>query len=221
MRKVVVLLFISQLIVLLPGKLFPQSDKGMKEFGITTGGLSNFPANKNYMTDYYSMVYIAPYVRAGQHEFSAGITLPLSTKALYFTDDKIDPRPGFTAGYKFFLFDIGGQENLFIHYMFQYLRFKGSYDKSYPGINQTYHWTETDMYINNVIGLGYNLFFDSHRRFGLYYTLDYVITQQGFKLIDPNSNSGSGWLTNYIWNNLSTHFGLIFKITSLNKKETK
>ena len=76
------------------------------------------------------------------------------------------------------------------------------------------------MYINNVIGLGYNLYFDTEGRFGLYYTLDYLISQTGYKLAGPGSNTNS-WTTQYVWNNLSTHIGLIFKLTSLKKKEEK
>jgi hypothetical protein len=71
-----------------------------------------------------------------------------------------------------------------------------------------------------VIGLGYNLFFDINRRFGLYYTLDYVISQTGYKL-DAPSYTDNTWTTRYIWNNLSTHVGLSFKITSLKKTVKK
>jgi hypothetical protein len=64
------------------------------------------------------------------------------------------------------------------------------------------------------------LFFDINRRFGLYYTLDYVISQAGYKLRTDAFN-GNSWQTQYIWNNLSTNFGLIFKITSLKKNDKK
>ena len=111
-------------------------------------------------------------------------------------------------------------ENLFVHCNFQYLRFAGYWDKYYIGNNQTYRLTETDTYINNLIGLGYNLFFDTNERFGFYYTLDYVISQTGYKLGSPGFNDNS-WTTQYIWNNLSTNFGFIFKLTSLKKKENK
>jgi hypothetical protein len=74
------------------------------------------------------------------------------------------------------------------------------------------------MYINNVIGLGYNLFFDMDERFGLYYILDYVISQAGYRVGTPDANDDS-WTTQYIWNNLSTHFGLSFKVTSIKKKK--
>jgi len=90
----------------------------------------------------------------------------------------------------------------------------------YDSSTQPYNWNEKDMYINNVIGLGYNLYFDTEGRFGLYYTLDYVISQTGYKLSSAGYNNNS-WSTNYIWNNLSTHIGLVFKLTSLKKKEKK
>jgi hypothetical protein len=96
----------------------------------------------------------------------------------------------------------------------------GYYDIYYSWSNQPYHWTETDIYINNVIGLGYNLFLDTQERFGFYYTLDYVISQAGYKLGTPGFNDNS-WATQYIWNNLSTSFGFIFKLTPLKKKEKK
>ena len=76
------------------------------------------------------------------------------------------------------------------------------------------------MYVNNVIGLGYNLFFDANERFAFYYTLDYVISQAGFK-INSTGYNGSYWATQYTWNNISTGFGLIFKLGSLNKKAAK
>lgn len=79
------------------------------------------------------------------------------------------------------------------------------------------HWDETDMYINNVIGLDYNLFFDSDARFGLFYTLDYVISQTSYKTGAPNTNNKT-WTPQFAWNNLSTNIGLLFKLASLNKK---
>jgi hypothetical protein len=205
----------------------------MQEFGISTGEFTNFPANQNYLKQDMTVFYVAPYIRTGKHEFSAGIVYPLSTNGLYATDHTVKPRLGAIAGYKFYLFDVYGRENLFIHYLFQYLRYGGAFDThttqlgysgafgtyTIPG-NQLYHWTETDMYINNVIGLGYNLFLDSDERFGFYYTLDYIISQAGYKF-GGNGYNDNSWATRYIWNNLSTHLGFSFKLTSLKKKDKK
>jgi hypothetical protein len=220
MKKFPAILLTVQFVLMISHELYSQSDPGLHEFGITPGGFTNFPANQDYLKEDISVFYIAPYIRTGQHEFSAGIVYPLSTHALYFNDGNISPRLGAMAGYKFYIFNVYGRENLFVHYTLQYLRFKGDFDMTYMQRNQSYGWTETDMYINNVIGLGYNLFFDINRRFGLYYTLDYVISQAGYKLGSQGFN-GNSWHTQYIWNNLSTNFGLIFKITSLKKNDKK
>lgn len=200
-------------------RLFSQSDCEIQEFGIITGALTNFPANQNYLKENITVFYLTPYVRTGKHEFSAGIVYPLSTQGLYFNDNNINPRLGAMAGYKFYIFNVLGRENLFVHYSFQYLRFGGNFDTHILN-NQPYHWTETDMCINNVIGLGYNLFFDYNERFGFYYTLDYVISQTGYKLSSSDVNNNS-WATQYFWNHLSTNFGFIFKLGSLTKKNKK
>jgi hypothetical protein len=188
-------------------KLFSQSEPVLKEFGITTGALSNFPANQNYFKDNMSVFYVAPFVRAGRHEFSAGLMYPLKAQGLYFNNADLDPRLGATAGYKYYIFDPQGRENLFVHYCFQYLRYKG----------QVTDQTETDMYINNVIGLGYNIFFDMNARFGFYYTLDYVITQNGYNIAEPGY-TGNSWITKYVWNYLSTNIGFSFKLTPIKAK---
>jgi len=214
------ILLIIQLSVIISNKLFSQSNADMQEFGITTGAFTNFPANQNYLKEDINVFYITPYLRTGKHEFSAGIIYPLRTHGLYFNDNNINPRLGAIAGYKFYIFNVYGRENMFVHYSFQYLRFMGYYDKYYSLGNQPVRWTETDTYINNVIGLGYNLFFDTNERFGFYYILDYVISQTGYKLCAPGFNNNS-WTTQYIWNNVSTHFGFIFKLTSLKKKDKK
>jgi hypothetical protein len=220
MKKVIAILLTAQFMCLISPRLFSQSNSDMQEFGITTGAFTNFPANQNYLKEDISVLYVAPYLRTGRHEFSAGIVYPLQTHNLFFKDYNINPRPGMIAGYKFYIFNIYGRENLFVHYSFQYLRFMGNYDINYNWTSQTYHWTETDTYINNVIGLGYNLFFDTKGRFGLYYTLDYVISQTGYKLGTPGINNTS-WNVQYLWNHLSTNFGFIFKLTSLKKKDKK
>jgi hypothetical protein len=220
MKNLMAILLTVQFILIISPGLFSQSSNDNSEFGINAGAFTNFPADQNYLDESMSVFYIAPYVRTGKHEFSAGIVYPLSHPALYLTGQNIYPRPGATAGYKFYLFDIYGRENLFVHYSFQYLRFTGTYDKYYSGSGQPYQWTETDMYINNVIGFGYNLFFDNNERFGLYYTLDYVISQAGHKIGTPGHDHDS-WSTQYIWNNISTNFGLCFKLTSLKKRVKK
>jgi hypothetical protein len=220
MKRLIIILLSTALITVLPIEGFSQTDPNTQEFGIAAGGFSNFPANQHYLTDYVSMFYAAPYIRTGQHEFFAGVLYPLATKGIYFSSDNISPRPGFIAGYKFYVFNIYGRENMFIHYSFEYIRFKGDYDINFSGNNQTYHWTETDMYINNVIGLGYNLFFDMDRRFGLYYTLDYLVSQTGYRLVSQGYNNKS-WFTQYVWNNLSNNFGVFFKLTPLKKKTKK
>jgi len=197
-----------------------QSQKIESEFGVTLGGFTNFPANKNYLKEDISAFYLAPYLRAGKHEFSGGIVLPLQTKSLYLTDSKIQPRLGFVAGYKYYIFNIYGRENLFIHYSFQYLRFKESYETHYIWSYEPSQSTETNMYINNVIGVGYNLFFDNDERFGFFYNLDYVISQSGYKLGVPGPNHYD-WKTHFSWNHLSTSVGFSFKIAPLKKKAPK
>ena len=199
--------------------VFSQSSAVNQELGVTTGAFTNFPANQNYLKENIGVFYVAPYIRTGQHEFSIGVVCPISTHGLYFTEDNINPRLGAIAGYKFYIFDIYGRENLFVHYAFQYLRFMGSYDKYYTGnTSQPVHWTETNTYINNVVGLGYSLFFDSNERFGFYYTLDYVISQAGYKVGTKNSIPNV-WITQFVWNNISTNMGFSFKLTSLKKKD--
>ena len=220
MKRFFTILLITPFLLIFTNKLSAQSNDDMREFGVTAGGLTNFPANQHYLKENTSMFYVAPYIRTGQHEFSAGFIFPLQTHALYFNDNNIMPRMGATAGYKFYVFNVYGRENMFVHYMFQYLRFNADYDVYHAGITQPDHFTETDMYINNVIGLGYNLFFDTGGRFGLYYTLDYVIAQTGYNL-GTSGLSNKTWTTQYVWNNLSTNIGFIFKLTSLKKKEKK
>jgi hypothetical protein len=217
MKRSVAILLTLQFIFLFSQHLFSQSSSDMQEFGIDAGALTNFPATQDYQKKNMSMLYVAPYVRTGKHEFSAGLIYPLTTHGLFFNDNNITPRLGAMAGYKFYIFNVFGRENLFVHYMFQYLRFRGNYDTYYSWSTEPFHWTETDMYINNVIGFGYNLFFDTRERFGFYYTLDYVISQTGYRLGAP-ANTGNTWATQYVWNKLSTNVGFSFKLTSLKKK---
>ena len=220
MKKFLAIFLTVQFVSIISHELYSQTNPGLHEFGITAGGFTNFPANQDYLKKDMGVFYIAPYIRTGQHEFTAGIVYPLNTHGLYFSDNNINPHLGAMAGYKFYIFNVYSRENLFVHYTFQYLRFKGDYDVHNSWSGEIYPWTETDTYINNVIGLGYNLFFDINRRFGLYYTLDYVISQAGYKL-DSQGFNYNYWHTRYIWNNLSTNIGFIFKITSLKKKDQK
>ncbi|MEI7982545.1 MAG: hypothetical protein WCI71_12905 [Bacteroidota bacterium] len=215
MKRFTTFLLTAQFMFIFSPELFSQSGPGVQEFGLNAGAFTNFPANQNYLKDNMSVFYVAPYLRMGQHEFSAGLLYPVKAQSMIFTEEKINPRLGAVAGYKFYVFDAEGRENLFIHYSFQYLRFSGSYDKDFS-TDHPVHITETDMYINNVIGLGYNLFFDMNARFGLYYTLDYVISQTSIRL--GAKDSQNYWTTQYVWNNISTNIGFIFKITSLKKK---
>ena len=220
MNKYVVFLLIIAILCIGSGKLFSQRNLTMQEFGVNAGALTNFPANQNYLNENIKVFYAAPYLRTGQHEFSAGIVYPLQTHALYNNESNIDPRPGATAGYKFYVFDVYGRENLFVHYSFQYLRFAGSYNIHNIATGQTFRLKEMDTYINNVIGLGYNLFFDMNGRFGFFYTLDYIISQTSYKAGNPGS-ANTPWITSYAWEHISTNFGFIFKLTALNSKAKK
>ena len=220
MKTIVAITLTAGLLFMTSHNVFPQSGDQMHEFGINIGGYTNFPANQHYLTENINVIYVTPYIRVGQHEFSAGLEIPLTTQGLFFNDNNISPRLGAIAGYKFYIFNVFGRENMFIHYSFQYLRFKGEFEKTPNQNTQPGQITETDMYINNVIGLGYNLFFDTEERFGLFYTLDYIISQTAYRLSSSGTGSSS-WTTSYVWNNVSTNFGLIFKITSLKKKVKK
>ena len=220
MKKVIALLLSAQFILLVSPELFSQPNPVNREFGITAGAFTNFPANQNYLSDNINVFYLAPYVRTGRHEFCAGIVYPLSANALFEGDHTVNPRPGAMAGYKFYVFDTYGRENLFIHYSFQYLRFRQTYDENYIWSYQQGPWTETNMYINNLIGLGYSLFFDNNERFALYYILDYIISQTGYRL-DATGTTNNSWKTSYVWNNLSTQIGFSIKLGSLNKRNKK
>lgn len=220
MKTLIISVLTAALFLTAPIRLFSQPDPIKQDFGISVGGFTNFPANQHYLTDYKSALYVSPYIQVGRHEFSAGLLYPMQAGNLHFSDYKIDPRPGFILAYKFYVFDPYGRENLFIHYSLQYMRYKGGYDiPSSSGIPAD-HYTETDMYINNVIGLGYNLYFDMDNRFGLFYTLDYIISQTSYQLTSSTSDNNT-WYTGYVWNNLSTHIGLIFKLAPLKKKARK
>ncbi|MGE5423875.1 MAG: hypothetical protein ACM3N9_00845 [Syntrophothermus sp.] len=189
---------------------FAQCDT-TREFGITLGGFTNFPANKDYLDKYMSGFYVAPFFKTGKHEFSLGADMPLATKAIYFSDEKINPMPGVVAGYKYYFADIYGREQFFIHYMWQYMRYKKDYTITPETAVDDGKRTETDFYINNVIGLGYNLFIDMDNRFGFYYILDYMISQKNFKLNRPENNTDE-WISKFSWNNISTQIGFSFRL---------
>ncbi len=215
MKRLIFILSLAVSLISSPA-LFAQLTPGVGEFGIDAGHFANFPATRDYLKNISSVLYIAPYIRTGKHEFFAGLAYPLSTTALYFSENNVYPKPGAVAGYKFYIFDVLGVENLFIHYTFQYLRYSGSHDQYYTGVTQPYNWKETDTYINNVIGLGYNVFLDKYERFGFFYTLDYVISQTSYKLAGQGYSDNS-WSMNYVWHNLSTNLGFSFKLTPLKK----
>jgi hypothetical protein len=219
LMKNLITIFLTAQFIFISGRLFPQSDAIRSELGVSVGEFTNFPCDRNYQKEDMTVFYVSPYVRTGRHEFSAGIVYELKYDALNFSDHKLTPCSGAVAGYKFYIFNPDGIENLFIHYSFQYLRFKDNLDITFSD-GSLQRWTETDTYINNVIGLGYNVYFDPKERFGFFYTLDYVISQTGDKLAGPGYSEDS-WTTRYVWNHLSTHLGFTFKLTSLQKKTPK
>lgn len=213
-RKTIFLLF--GFIIMIPLSLYSQYDRIRNEFGINAGGFTNFQASRDYSKNQINVLYIAPYILTHSHEFSLAFAYPLSTDALAYPENKIDPLPGFIAGYKFYLFDMTGNENVFLHYSFQYLHFSGNLDNN--TIQPPEVLKEKDMYINNLIGLGYTLYFDAHQRFGMYYIIDYIISQYGYQKGSPEI-TGQTWTTDYSWNRLSTHIGFSFKLTDLKKSE--
>ena len=220
MKKIPGILLIL-FILILSEKGFSQTNSDMREFGISFGSFTNFPANQNYLKNDISVIYLTPYIRLGKSEISAGVLYPVATKGLFFNNTNINSRMGATAGYKFYLFNVYGRENLFVHYSFQYIRFMGNFNGYFNGSTEMYHMTETDTYINNVIGLGYNLFFDTQGRFGFFYTLDYMISNTNYNVTNSTVLMDPVKLNQNVWNSLSTNFGFLFKITSLKKKAKK
>jgi hypothetical protein len=208
MRKIFFLTVI--LIIAFAGQAFPQKDT-TGELGITFGGFTNFPANKDYLNKNHSAFYLAPAYRIGKHEFTLGISIPLNTDALFQTDSTIKSRPGFIAGYRFYFADIYGQEKFFIHYNFQYLRYSRDYEVLVMPKSTEAGWTEKDMYINNIIGLGYYLYLGSKNQCGFYYVLDYVISQRSYHVKGPFLE-GHTWISEFVWNNLSTGLGFYIKL---------
>jgi hypothetical protein len=217
MKRLIAIIITVELVLTFSAGIFAQSDAVAPELGIDVGTFTNFPLNQDYLSRNITTFYLAPYVRTGQHEFSAGFVYPTQSYALFGSENKLDPCMGAVASYKYYIFNAAGRENLYVHYGFQYLRLKGSYDTYFTGSTEPVHWDETDMYINNVVGFGYNLFFDTDARFGLFYSLDYVIAQTSYNTGSQNSGSKT-WTTQFVWNNMSTNLGLLFKLTSFKKK---
>ncbi len=190
--------------------LYAQEGGLKHEFGLTVGGFTNFPVNKNYLKENIKVISIAPYVRLNKHELYVGFLYPLKSPGL-FSGSKITPSLSAIGGYKFYIFNNAGRENLFLNYSFQYLKYLGYYEKKDPITNKPIFLEETPSYINNVIGFGYVVYFDQQHRFGFYYTLGYVISQLTYVSDYWQYNSDKIWQTQYIWNHASTNIGFSFK----------
>jgi hypothetical protein len=215
MKRSLLLPFFLWVILLNPITIFSQSAGLTREVGLTVGAFTNFPMNQNYLKDNIKgLPSLTPYVRVGRHEFFAGLILPSYT-SIY--DLHLNPCLSATAGYRYYVFNPAGRENLYINYSFQYLWFKKNYDAyAYPSA-VPYHVHLTEAYINNILSLGYVVFLDRNQRFGFYYSLGYIISQIGDKSVWEGQSS-SVWYTHYIWNRLSTQVGFSFKLKSFDKK---
>lgn len=66
--------------------------------------------------------------------------------------------------------------------------------------------------------MGYNLFFNIDGRFGFFYTLDYMISNTNYNVTNNTVAMVPIKLNMNVWNNLSTNFGFLIKITSMKKK---
>jgi hypothetical protein len=214
MKKSILLFLTAILIFSVTSNLFSQSSDLHREFGLTTGAFTNFPCNKDYLNDNIKVINLAPYMRLGKHEIYAGAVYALKAKGI-FSASNLNSHSGAFAGYKFYIFNPAGRENMYVNYAFQFLSFKGFDIPNLPDGRTI----EKNDYINNVFSLGYVVYFDTQQRFGLYYTLGYVISlgrYQNFASAFKNS-----WSTEYILNNLSTNVGLSFKLKSFDKKAPK
>jgi hypothetical protein len=210
MKKYIAVSLFAAFMLLIPYNLFSQSTTLNREFGLTLGGFTNFPANKHYLDDNIKVISLAPYVIIGKHEFYAGIVYPLKANGLNW-GTKLDSRPGFVAGYKYYIFNKAGRENMYVNYSFQFLRFKGTPDV-FPDMSY-----EINDYINNVISLGYVVYFDRQQRFGMYYSLGYVISQGSYNN-NYDSPSGNLWNAQYIWDHINTNVGFSFKLKNFDRK---
>ena len=221
MKKSIKVLLLAMLMPFFSNHLFAQDGGLKREFGLSVGGFTNFPVNQNYLKDNIKVVSLAPYVKVGKHEFYAGFLYPIKSPGLY-SGANIHPQLSALAGYKFYLFNIAGRENLYLNYSFQYLRFRGIYETKDPVTNHTIIYNDTPTYINNVISLGYVVYFDRNQRFGFYYTLGYVISQISYLPYNwDDLRMDRIGHTEYIWNHLSTNIGLSFKLKSFDKKMPK
>jgi len=218
MKKSILLFLTAILIFSVTSNSFSQSEGLTREFGLTAGAFTNFPCNKDYLNNNIKIFHLAPYVRIGRHEFYAGIVYPLNAKGLY-SNENLDSRPGAFGGYKFYVFNPAGRENMYVNYAFQYLRFKGLWDNN-PNPDNI---VERNYYINNVFSLGYVVYFDTQQRFGMYYSLGYVISEGGYQTYASTikTNPQRLWLTKFSWNHINTNVGLSFKLKCFDKKAPK
>jgi hypothetical protein len=171
--------------------LFSQKDPLRKQFGISVGAF----INPTFDLEKTGGAYVAFYRRIEKHEFSLGLIYPSHTQGRLSNDD-IKPTFGALAAYKCYLLDPVRRENLFVYYSLHVLRYCGSY-YYYTGSGGIHHAGETDTYINNIAGVGFNVFMDKEQRFSFYYSIGYVISywmteedQSGFVLNALNSNAG-------------------------------
>jgi len=215
MKKHVLLFALAAIMLLGSINLYSQTNGLKREVGLVVGGFSNFALNKNYLKDNIKgLPYVAPYVRVGKHEFYGGLLWPFYET---LSDHYLNSRLSAIAGYKYYVFNPSGRENLFVNYSFQYLGFKGGYDNYPPAGIPSIHSTRTQFYINNIFSLGYVLFLDPNNRFGFYYTLGYIIARESNKDESPFLIPSS-FSSRYLWNRLSTNIGFSFKLKGFDKK---
>lgn len=213
MKKLILVSLIAVSLLLITTNSFSQSTSLTREFGLTVGGFTNFPANQHFLDDNIKVISLAPYVTVGKHQFYAGILYPLNANGLY-SGAKLNSRPGATAGYTYYIFNKAGRENMYVNYSFQYLRFKGPFVTPFD-----LELNEKNTYINNVFSLGYVVYFDSQQRFGMYYSLGYVISQGGYQEYLTENNYH--WTTRFAWNHINTNVGFSFKLKQFDKKVPK
>jgi hypothetical protein len=182
--------------------LFSQSDTVRKQLGINTGIFFNYSFTENITI---GGAYLDLYKRIGKHEYYGGLIYQSKPKG-ELTEGELKPRFGIIAGYKFYFYKFPHRENIFLHYTFQYLSFIGRYPKyshgSYIG-----DYTQNDDFINNIIGLGFTVFFNKKQRFGFYYSFGYIIS----KHIAGGFN----------WSFINSNFGFNFKLTNLKTRKLK
>jgi hypothetical protein len=189
---------------------------------LNAGAFTDFPCNQYYLKDNIKSISLAPYVRVGKHEFYAGMVCSIK-KTNPTSTIKYDFRPGAFAGYTFYVFNPAGRENMYLNYSFQYLNFKENINFEgshlYPP-NTSYTIKNKTSFINNVFSLGYVVYFDTQQRFGLYYTLGYVVSLNSI-YNQSEAISLDERYSRFVWNNLCTNVGLSFKLKSFDKKAPK